>query len=94
MPDAKLPSDTNLNSPISPVFLTCVPPHNSIEYALLVSLSSIPISITLTSSPYFSPNIAIAPFATASSFFKIDWVTGEQSNILLLISFSIDISVS
>ena len=43
--------------PISPVWPTCVPPHNSIES---------PNFITLTRSPYFSPNNANAPISTAS----------------------------
>ncbi len=37
---------------------TCVPPHSSREK---------PMSSTRTSSPYFSPNSAIAPPLTASS---------------------------
>ena len=52
-----------LNLPISPVFLTCVPPHNSVEKYFPFSS---PIESTLTSSPYFSPNKANAPFLTAS----------------------------
>ena len=47
-----------LNKPISPVRLTCVPPHNSrLE----------PISKTRTSSPYFSPNSIMAPVFCADS---------------------------
>ena len=47
-----------LNIPISPVLLTCVPPHNSAE--------KLGISITLTHSGlYFSPKIAVMPFLIA-----------------------------
>ena len=46
-------------SPISPVVATCVPPHSSRETS---STSTI-----RTQSPYFSPNSAIAPSASASS---------------------------
>ena len=54
---------TVLNFPISPVFLTWVPPHNSVEkYASF----SLPIDTTLTSSPYFSPKNARAPFSIAA----------------------------
>ena len=52
-----------LNRPISPVFLTCVPPQSSVEKYF--SFSS-PIDKTLTSSPYFSPKRASAPLSTAS----------------------------
>jgi hypothetical protein len=47
------------------VFLTWVPPQNSIETALF-SLSK--ISITLTFSPYLSSKKHKAPFLFASSF--------------------------
>ena len=53
-----------LNFPISPVFFTWVPPQSSVEKYFP---SSSPIERTLTSSPYFSPNKANAPFSTASS---------------------------
>ena len=52
------------NSPILLVVSTCVPPHNYKENVLALSW---PIDITLTSSPYFSPNNAIAPFLIALS---------------------------
>ena len=47
--------------PMSPVRETWVPPQSSTEKR------SAPIVSTLTSSPYFSPNSAIAPAAMASS---------------------------
>jgi len=53
-------SDTMRMSPISAVLRTCVPPHSSTE--------SEGISTTRTTSPYFSPNSAIAPRATASLY--------------------------
>ena len=46
-----------LNRPIFEVLSRCVPPQNSID---AVS-SSLPIVTTLTTSPYFSSNRAIAP---------------------------------
>ena len=46
-------SDNILNTPISPVLFTCVPPHNSVETS--------PKLNTLTVSSYFSPKSAIAP---------------------------------
>src|SRR5450830_187507 len=58
IPAATPPSATILNKPISPVRDTCVPPHSSRE---------VPMDSTRTSSPYFSPNKAIAPALTASS---------------------------
>ncbi len=44
--------------PMSPVALTCVPPHSSIDG---------PASSTRTMSPYLSPKNEIAPIASASS---------------------------
>ena len=52
-------SETILNPPISAVLLTCVPPHSSMDTP--------GTSTTRTTSPYFSPNIAVAPFALASA---------------------------
>ena len=49
---------------MSPVRSACVPPHSSTEY---FSPSAPPIDSTRTSSPYFSPNSAMAPAAIASS---------------------------
>ena len=56
IPAAILLSDKILIIPMFPVFLTCVPPHNSTEE---------PYLMTRTSSPYFSPNNAIAPNSLA-----------------------------
>jgi hypothetical protein len=53
--------DASRNSPISAVERTCVPPHSSREY------EPSPISTIRTTSPYFSPNSAIAPRRLASS---------------------------
>ena len=58
-PEATPASLTILNSPMSPVRLTWVPPQSSVEKS--------PIFNTRTSSPYFSPNNAIAPKPIASS---------------------------
>ena len=44
---------------MSPVRLAWIPPHSSIENGLIVT--------TRTTSPYFSPNNAIAPLALADS---------------------------
>ena len=57
-PAATPPSATILNSPISPVRATWVPPQNSRDE---------PISSTRTMSPYFSPNNIVAPDFCASS---------------------------
>ena len=52
---------------MSPVRRTWVPPHSSVEKILVgVRRSWPPIETTRTSSPYFSPNSAIAPASTAS----------------------------
>ena len=59
IPDETLDSDNILNTPISPVLFTCVPPHNSTETSEKLK--------TLTSSSYFSPKRAIAPWDIASS---------------------------
>src|SRR5450830_670412 len=58
MPAATPPSVMILKRPISPVRPTWTPPHSSLEE---------PMSSTRTSSPYFSPNSAMAPCLTASS---------------------------
>ena len=49
------------NTPISAVVRTCVPPHSSREY------EPSPIWTMRTTSPYFSPNSAIAPRLLAST---------------------------
>ena len=58
MPAATPLSEQILNNPMSPVLVTCVPPHNSFED---------PISKTRTDSPYFSPKSIIAPVFWACS---------------------------
>ncbi len=58
MPAATPPSPVILNSPMSPVRATCVPPQSSRE---------LPMSRTRTSSPYFSPKSIIAPCFCASA---------------------------
>ena len=55
------PSLVTLSSPISAVERTCVPPHSSRDQ------EPSPISTMRTTSPYFSPNSAVAPSAFASS---------------------------
>ena len=60
---------------------TCVPPQSSIEY-----VGS--IITTRTISPYFSPNKAIAPVFTASSFGILLITTGMFSLIFLFTIFS------
>ena len=52
--DALEVSEARSKTPISPVTPTCVPPHSSRE-------KPSPISTMRTTSPYFSPNSAIAP---------------------------------
>ena len=60
--------------PMSPVRCTCVPPQSSTE-------KPPPIVSTRTSSPYFSPNSAIAPFAFAVSM-SVTWIsTAELARI-------------
>ena len=54
-------SAVTLNTPISAVERTCVPPHSSRDQV------PSPTSTIRTTSPYFSPNSAIAPSARASS---------------------------
>ena len=58
------PSLTTLNNAMSPVRPTWVPPQSSTENG---SLMSPPMATTRTSSPYFSPNRAMAPALIASS---------------------------
>ena len=72
-PDATDDSDTILKSPIDPVFLTWVPPQNSTEKSSAFT--------TLTISPYFSPNNAIAPSFLASSI-GISLVTTGTADII------------
>ena len=70
-PAATPPSLTTLKTPISPVRSTCVPPHSSTEKR------SVPIVNTRTSSPYFSPNSAVAPASMAASM-PISWVSTSE----------------
>ena len=65
-------SDRIANGPISAVQRTCVPPQSSVEKP--------GISITRTSSPYFSPKSIIAPSFRASSIGVTNQRTGRFSN--------------
>ncbi len=66
---------------MSPVRRTWVPPHSSVENS--------PMPMTRTSSPYFSPNSAMAPALIASSYFmtraatstlrRISWLTSSST---------------
>mmetsp|Transcript_16790 Transcript_16790/g.43553 ORF Transcript_16790/g.43553 Transcript_16790/m.43553 type:complete len:247 (+) Transcript_16790:385-1125(+) len=58
-PDAMPPSEMILKPPISAVLATCVPPQSSMLRP--------GTSTTRTVSPYFSPNMAVAPAALASA---------------------------
>ena len=72
--------------PILPVADTCVPPQNSIE---------LPNWTTRTSSPYFSPNKAIAPSSLAFSIGRLRYsVKGIFSRILVLTKCSTSRSCS
>jgi hypothetical protein len=73
--DALEPSDTILNTPISAVERTWVPPQSSREY------DPSPISTIRTTSPYFSPNSAIAPSRWASSSVVVNGRTGSLRRI-------------
>ena len=57
-----------LNKPISDVFWTWIPPQSSKENGAIFT--------TLTTSPYFSPNKAIAPISLASAI-GISWIFTE-----------------
>mmetsp|Transcript_21035 Transcript_21035/g.58376 ORF Transcript_21035/g.58376 Transcript_21035/m.58376 type:complete len:260 (-) Transcript_21035:1957-2736(-) len=57
-PEAIPPSEIILKPPISAVLETCVPPQSSMLRP--------GTSTTLTTSPYFSPNMAVAPASCAS----------------------------
>mmetsp|Transcript_3666 Transcript_3666/g.13169 ORF Transcript_3666/g.13169 Transcript_3666/m.13169 type:complete len:253 (-) Transcript_3666:2017-2775(-) len=80
MPEAIPCSDSTLKAPISAVFDTCVPPQSS--------MLTPGTSTTLTSSPYFSPNIATAPAALASSIAMLCVSRGIASPIHPLIRAS------
>ena len=73
MPEETALSCLILNLLILPVVETWVPPHNSLENS--------PIVTTLTLSPYFSPNKAVAPSFLASS------------KLLMLVSTTISSSI-
>ena len=70
------------NTPISAVERTCVPPHSSREK------EPSPTSTIRTTSPYFSPNSAIAPSDWASSSVVVSARTGWLSRIQPLTSSS------
>ena len=87
-PPATADSDTIFNKAISPVRVTCVPPHNSTDQALSLPFSAgPPICTTRTSSPYFSPNSASAPSLMAASGVII---RVETSLFIRMRSFTID----
>ena len=68
-------SVVSLKAPISAVERTCVPPHSSRDHA------PSPTSTIRTTSPYFSPNSAIAPSARASSSVVVSARTGWLARI-------------
>ena len=84
-PEATALSEVILSSWMSPSALTWVPPQSSTEYA---RSSSSPIERTRTSSPYFSPNRAIAPDEIASSMLIRRVPTGRFSRMWRLTSAS------
>ena len=73
-------SERIANGPISAVQRTCVPPHSSVEKP--------GISITRTSSPYFSPKSIIAPSLRASAIGVTNACTGRFSKTVSLTIFS------
>ena len=76
MPAATDASLMILKQPIWAVFLTWVPPQNSVDQPQT--------STTRTISPYFSPNRAMAPIFLASSSGMERTVTSMASKILSL----------
>src|SRR3954468_6314960 len=68
-------SVVTLKAPISAVARTCVPPHSSRDQ------SPSPTSTMRTTSPYFSPNSAIAPSERASSSVVVSARTGWLARI-------------
>ena len=82
IPDEIALSCLILNLLILPVLETWVPPHNSLENS--------PIVTTLTWSPYFSPNNAVAPSFLASSKLLILVSTVISSSIFWFTINSID----
>ena len=79
-PAATEDSDVILNKPSFAVLSTCVPPQSSVENS--------PILTTRTTSPYFSPNSAIAPIFLADSISESVVVTGSPSRMYELTSDS------
>ena len=79
--------------PMSPVRLTWVPPHSSIEKVLLPS--ALPMETTRTSSPYFSPKSARAPDSMASSTAMSLVTTGSfwSSTALAMSSTALELPV-
>ena len=69
------PSETMRKKPISAVERTCVPPHSSRDH------DPSPTSTMRTTSPYFSPNRAIAPSERASSRVVVSARTGWLARI-------------
>ena len=67
-PEATLPSLLMRKAPALAVLSRWVPPQNSMETS--------PISTTRTTSPYFSPKAATAPFFLASSMGRTSVMTG------------------
>ncbi len=73
---------------MSPVRRTCVPPHSSIDQAGLLPSRRAPIETTRTSSPYFSPNSAMAPSSTAAAGVIRRVMTSEFSRMRAFTSAS------
>ena len=80
-------SPTMLIMPISELDTTCVPAQSSRDHGP-------PMSTTRTTSPYFSPNRAMAPsdFASSSGISRVS--TGRLSRIALFEISSISLRVS
>ena len=79
-PEATLPSLLMRKRPTLAVLSRCVPPQNSMDTS--------PISTTRTTSPYFSPNMATAPFFFASSMGSTSVTTGMPRRIASLTKVS------
>ena len=81
MPEATLPSEVITNGPISPVWVTWVPPQSSFENSSIWTMRTV--------SPYFSPKSATAPSDFASSRGSTRVVTSRLSRTALLAISSI-----
>ena len=87
-PAATPASEVTTKAPISPVRLTWVPPQSSRENicsscpTVPGSVCVLPMVMTRTLSPYFSPNKAMAPAALASSMA----IVSEATTVLPRIS--------